>query len=193
VKYSDQVKGSFDEYAEGFLFEQCRLVWSLQKTTLGQGGEVMEFPAYELEMTGTDFTSPVRRTGPDQVSESQREFIDLAFRMALISTGAEGGVGSLVIDAPESSLDAVFVTRAARVLGRFAEPSRANRLIVTSNLIEGRLIPALLAAGGASDDPGASRVVDLLTLAAPTAAVKQLSGEYAEVRDELLAKPREEP
>jgi len=39
-----------------------------------------------------------------------------------------------VIDAPESSLDAVFVTRAADVLTRFAADG-GNRLLITSNLI----------------------------------------------------------
>jgi hypothetical protein len=136
-------------------------------------------------MTGADFPSPVRRTGPEQVSESQREFIDLAFRMALMTVAGSSAVGTLVIDAPESSLDAVFVTRAAKVLSRFAEPSRGNRLLITSNLVEGRLIPSLIQTATPAGEQS-QRIVDLFAIAAPTAAVRQLRGEYDAIRQTLL-------
>ena len=186
VAQSDHIKVSFEHYAEGFLLEQCDLVWSPRKARVGQTGDLIEFPAFEFDMTGTDFPSPVRRTGPEQVSESQREFIELAFRMSLMEVAGTGGVGSLVIDAPESSLDAVFVTRAADVLARFAEPKRGNRLAITSNLIEGELIPELLRL---SSPPRSrlSRLVNLFTIAEPTVAVRELRSEYKKVMDNLLA------
>lgn len=182
---SEEIKRTFDSFAEGFLLETCRLVWAPQKARVGETGDLIDFPAFELEMTGADFPSPVRRTGPEQVSESQREFIDLAFRMALMSVAGSSSAGTLVIDAPESSLDAVFVTRAADVLSRFAEPVRGNRLLITSNLVEGRLIPSLVE----KVTPAAerlSRVVDLFAIAAPTAAVRILRGEYDKIREDLL-------
>jgi hypothetical protein len=182
---SGEIKSSFDLYAEGFLLEQCALVWSPQKARVGQSGDLIEFPAFELEMTGTDFPTAVRRSGPEQVSESQREFIDLAFRMSLMEVAGSDGVGSLVIDAPESSLDAVFVTRAAKVLARFAKPNKGNRLVVTSNLVEGKLIPELLIA---SSSPGnrLSHLVDLFKMAEPTAAIRKLHAEYKEVMNKLI-------
>ena len=73
----------------------CNLVWSPQKDKVGQMGESIEFPAFELNMTGSNFPSPMRRNGPDQVSESQREFIDLSFRMALMYVAGQSGIGSL--------------------------------------------------------------------------------------------------
>jgi hypothetical protein len=188
VKHSEGIKAAFDRYAEGFLLEQCKLVWSPRKATLGQGGDSFNFPAFEFDMTGADFPSPVRRTGPDQVSESQREFIDLAFRMALIEVGGNDSIGTLVIDAPESSLDAVFASRAAIVLSRFARPSQENRLVVTSNLVEGKLIPSLIA-NAIPLEERESRIIDLVSVAAPTAAVRILRDEYAEIRDNLLSIP----
>ena len=103
----------------------CALIWAPHKAQVGEYGPQINFPAYELEM-GADFPSPVRRSGPEQVSESQREFIDLAFRMALMRVAGPERAGTLVIDAPESSLDAVFVTRAADVL------TPSGRLILTT-------------------------------------------------------------
>jgi hypothetical protein len=190
VRQKGPVERQFEYFASGFLLETCALVWRPHRDRVGQSGEQIAYPAYELEMTGTDFNSPVRRTGPDQVSESQREFVDLAFRMALMSVACDGGVGSLVIDAPESSLDAVFVTRAADVLTRFANGDSDNRLIVTSNLVAGNLIPELLhrARITSRSDP---RIVDLLKLAAPTRATSTLAGEYERVQRRLFKAARE--
>ena len=102
-----------------------------------------------------------------------------------------GGVagGTLVIDAPESSLDAVFVSRAADVLTRFGNGGPNNRLIVTSNLVEGDLIPALVrrAKIKSASDP---RVLDLLSIAAPTAAVAKLKKEYTTVRTALFERAK---
>jgi hypothetical protein len=184
---SDAVKKAFEEYAEGFLLEICHLMWSVHKARLGETGELFDFPAFELDLSGTDFPTPVRRTGPDQVSESQREFIDLAFRMALIATAGSAGAGTLVIDAPESSLDAVFVTRAADVLARFADPAGGSRLIVTSNLTEGGLIPSLLEKAAPAPERG-FRILDLFAVAEPTAAIRQLRNEYARVRAALVGR-----
>jgi DNA repair exonuclease SbcCD ATPase subunit len=185
IARSGEIKSSFEQYAEGFLLEQIALVWSPQSARVGQTGDPIEFPAFELDMGGTDFPSPVRRSGPEQVSESQREFIDLAFRMALMEVAGNKSVGSLVIDAPESSLDAVFVTRAAQVLARFAKPRKRNRLVITSNLIEGKLIPELLSM---SSPPGKrlSRLVDLFEIAEPTAATRRLRNEYQNVKNVMI-------
>ncbi len=182
---SENIMHSFDEYAEDFLLETCRLTWSPQKARLGETGGLIDFPAFEIEMTGSNFSTPVRRSGPDQVSESQREFIDLAFRMALISIAGSNGKGSLVIDAPESSLDVVFVARAANVLSRFAEPTRDNRLLITSNLVEGQLIPTLVAKATTTGDRS-DRVVNLFKIAEPTVAVRQLRQEYDKMWDFLV-------
>lgn len=184
-----QIKEQFDDYASGFLFEDCQLIWSPHRRRIGEGGSPFDFPAFELDMTGASFDSAVRRTGPDQVSESQREFIDLAFRMALMAVAAKAPGGTLVIDAPESSLDAVFVSRAAEVLSRFGSSKSNNRLAVTSNLVEGNLIPGLLRRSRiASRRSG--RVLDLLEVAEPTAATTTLAEEYAAAMDELFERAK---
>ena len=103
---SIEVQDSFVEYARQFLFEECRLIWSPQLAQLGQSGRRFYFPSFELELGGSDFSLTLRRSGPDDVSESQREFIDISFRIALAKVATQRQVTSLVMDAPESSLDA---------------------------------------------------------------------------------------
>ena len=135
-------------------------------------------------MSGSDFVQTVRRAGPDDVSESQREFIDLSFRMALM-TSAGSSASGLVVDTPESSLDAVFAKRAGDTLVRFGERD-GNIVIVTSNLIEGSLLPTLID-GLSSTAEKAGRLVDLFEVAHPTAAVSSNQDEYDALRQRLFA------
>lgn len=128
-------------------------------------------------MTGSDSATVTRREAANEVSESQREFIDLAFRMALIEVGVVGGKGTLVMDAPESSLDAVFAPRAARVLAQFGETSTNSRVVITSNLVDGSLIPEIVKLANISG-PDDTRVINLFEIAAPTAALRSLRQEY---------------
>jgi len=188
--HREPIISNFREFAQGFLLEASALRWAPHKSRVGQTGPRVDFPAFEVEMGGSDFPSPVRRSGPDQVSESQREFVDLAFRMTLMHVTGTTGSGSIVIDAPEASLDAVFSERAASVLVRFADPVRNNRVIVTSNLVDGQLIPKMLREADI-DSATDERIVDLLRLATPTKAVSELAEEYATVRDRLFQSARE--
>jgi hypothetical protein len=185
----EQVQQAFNQYAEGFLLEDCELIWTTHKAKMGETGRQIEYPGFALDISGSTFTSPVRRSGPQEVSESQREFIDLAFRMSLMTVASDERAGTLVIDAPESSLDAVFVTRAANVLSRYAAPALGNRLVITSNLVEGNLIPQLARRADIHSTRSA-RVVDLLTIATPTAATRQLKTEYERVRRDLFKQAR---
>ena len=84
---SEEIVKLFTEFAGKFLSESISLSWKTRPETVGQGGESIPFPAFELDMSGGDFVDTVRRSGPGDVSESQREFIDLSFRMALMRGG----------------------------------------------------------------------------------------------------------
>ena len=187
LKHTEEIMKEFSGYAGGFLLETVDLAWSPQSARVGQTGEAIQFPAFELDMTGADFPTKVRRTGPEQVSESQREFIDLAFRMSLMKVVSEQGHSSLIIDAPESSLDAVFVTRAADVLAKFADYRSGNRLTITSNLVEGDLVPELLKRSTPVGNR-ISRIVDLFDIAEPTAAIRRLGTEYRDLKNRLISK-----
>ena len=183
VSSSDSIVETFKELAGNFLSEEILLTWKPRSATVGTGGIAIPFPAFELNMAGSDFVEMVRRTGPDDVSESQREFIDLSFRMALMKAAGRDAVG-IVIDAPESSLDAVFAKRAGETLIRFGEV-RGNKVIITSNLIEGNLLPTLIE-GIVVTPEKRERLVDLFEHAQPTAAVRSERIAYDELRCKLF-------
>jgi len=187
VERATEIQHAFEELARGFLVEQCDLVWAPHLARVGQTGQTIAFPSFELSLSGSDFAGPTRRAGPEDVSESQREFIDLSFRMALMTVASTTGSGSLVVDAPESSVDGVFAPRAADVLARFARTAEQNRLIITSNLVDGSLLPRLIQSAIPVDEQD-QRIVDLLRLARPTAAVRDYADMYRAFRDRLLSR-----
>ena len=192
-QFSEGIKAKFTEAARGFLFEESQLTWAPTRTQVGQAGAdgavEVEYPAFAVELTGSNFETVKRREDPNEVSESQREFIDLAFRMALVDVGSPEQAATLVIDAPESSLDAVFVDRAAVVFDRFAKSSGAfpNRLVLTSNLGAGELVPHLLQRVASQPDAMAP-VVDLFHAGVPTRAMVQLQADYEKLWDDLREK-----
>ena len=180
---SEAIVDTFSELAGGFLSECVLLTWRSHPERIGQGGEAIPFPVFELNMSGSDFLDPIRRTGPDDVSESQREFIDLSFRMALMRA-AGSGASSLVVDAPESSLDAVFARRAGETLEKFGSEGRST-ILVTSNLLDGNLLPALIEGIQATAEKG-RRLIDLFEIAQPTAALQAERAEYDGLRSKIF-------
>lgn len=183
----DEIKRVFDDVATRFLVERCQLVPHTTPVRIGQEGERFQVQAFDLDLASATEVGESRRDTADDVSESQRVFIDVAFRIALIHTSVAESSGTMVIDAPEGSLDAVFSTNAATLLAAFIAPEFGeNRLIVASNLVEGSLLPAL-ARVAAVRQHNDSRLIDLLQVAAPTAAVLQRGDEYRAVLEKALA------
>ena len=137
--------------------------------------------------TGATF---VRRTY-EQASLSQREYLDIAFRMSVMESFGDDEC-SIVLDGPEGSVDVVFAERAGKMLAAFAEsgrkvpdPAPTHQIIVACNVVEGGFIPYYLGDHSTYQDR-AARTIDLLTIASPTAALEQLRTEYAEKMEQVL-------
>jgi hypothetical protein len=173
-----RIEERFAQRASDFLLESFRLVYAPDRRTVGQTGKALEFPAFEIELAGGATDGKSVRRSADQVSLSQREYLDLSFRMAVMDVVATGP-STLVIDGPETSVDAVFAVRAGDLLASYSRDGEApgNRLVVACNLVDTPLIPSMLV-----DYPmhagREARVINLLAIAAPTAAVRQRRSEY---------------
>ncbi|MET3710279.1 putative nucleic acid-binding Zn-ribbon protein [Sphingomonas trueperi] len=178
----EKLELAFLEQAAPFFAESVRLVYAPRTAKIGQGGRSFDFPAFEVEMTsGATLGQFVRRT-PEQVSLSQREYLDIIFRMVLVDVlGA--GAGSLAIDGPEGSLDAVFAGRAGDLFARFSATGQTN-VLLACNIVEGGFIPHALSNYQRSDRPG--RIINLLEQATPTQALKTLQPLYLEKVAEII-------
>lgn len=178
----EKVKERFAHYAKAFLSETCSLGQQSYSELLGESRR-FTYPCFNVFMTSAvSPDEPTERTHTDDVSESQREFIDLAFRMALIAAAtSEGSRAMLVIETPEASLDSYFVEQAGHMLREFAagDSEDGNVVIVSSNLAAQNMIPALLGLDEEVPEdawPDATqvkaRVINLLAEGAPNAALR---------------------
>ncbi|MBN9331774.1 AAA family ATPase [Comamonas sp.] len=208
---SGQIEQAFAKYIRGFLAEQCEIKYTPRVRRLGQRAntDLFTFPHFIPALTsGVHRNITTVREAGQSVSESQKEFIDLAFRMALLELAAPNAPTMLILETPEASLDSVFVPRAADLLRRFAtrlNGAHETRLIASSNVNREQMIPALFGAypdqrfyGQVVDETAidmppmipiaerASHVLDLLTIAVPTRALERFRAAYEEERDQAI-------
>lgn len=181
-----RIKEHFQTCVKAFLEEECELNYRERERTVGQSGERVRFPGFDVMLTsGTFPDTPTSRLSPEDVSESQKEFIDLAFRIALIRTASQGQGAMLVLETPEASLDSLFIYRAGDLLRDFSEEkgSAGNVLIASSNLNDANMIPALLGIDRQPDTSAAEtarRMINLLRLGAENAALRERRDQYEE-------------
>ena len=184
VAIRTQLEASFLRLAQDFFAEQLRLVYAPRRDRIGQAGRAFEFPAFEIEMTsGATAGEFVRRT-VEQVSLSQREYLDIIFRMSLLDT-LSGNGSSLLVDGPEGSLDSVFSGRAGKLFADFAQHPHRNA-ILACNIIDGAFLPNTLSAFSGAERKR-QRLVNLMELSAPTAALRSLKSEYESAVGNVLA------
>lgn len=181
----DEIAQAFRKYLELFIKERAALVYQTIKTRVGQGGEIFDFPAFRLALSGGAVTGETIREDPESVSKSQAEFVDLAFRMALM-TIVGGGLGaSLVVDAPEASLDFLFAERAGAQLAAFSTSQEKNRVIITSYLPSKHLVLELLR-DVKGQQKRRARVLNLIEHAAPNAALRADRKKYETFLEEVI-------
>ena len=182
---ANELKQTFSELIHTLLVEGVRLVQVSAKPrymqAAGQAQDRIEVPAYAAEMTSAARPGFIRRRDQSEVSESQRELIDLAFRLALV--GVFGGPCTFVMETPEASLDGLAMERVGRALAAFSKKDD-NCLVVTSNLSNTGIITALFADSTPEEqmDARLERVLNLLQIAAPNGALL----EYRQGYDKLL-------
>ena len=190
---ASRVSRSFSKYAQAFISEDVDLELNNEIVDVGQSGARVEIPVFTVRMTSGTSSVPTKRIAEDAVSESQKEFLDLAFRMALLDAIDAKGA-SIFIETPEASLDAVFIKNAGDMLRSFSGEgeSRSNRQVVaTCNLVGNEMIPALL---GLLDqqhkryppDDIDKSIVNLLDIAAPSKALRDNHEEYKRLLDRAL-------
>ena len=171
---SNELVETFAKLTQTLLVERVRLAQVEAEPRYmqapGQPEDRVQVPAYAAEMMATDRPGFIPRRDPRDVSESQRELIDLAFRLALVEVF--GGSCTFVMETPEASLDGVAMDRVGHALATFATKGN-NRLVVTSNLTNAGIIGALFDGCASEVQVGsrATRVLNLLQVAAPNRAL----------------------
>jgi DNA repair exonuclease SbcCD ATPase subunit len=180
---SAKIIKTFRGYSEKFLLDDAHLTYEMHSRTVGQEGARMKFPNFVLKMASPVKAEPSERNDANQVSESQREFIDLAFRMALLDVAVKAhGPAMIAIETPEASLDAVYTERAGLMLRAFTKGS-TNRVIATCNINGEAMVGHLLGTFGkertkVKPKELSNRIINLLDQGAQTAAVRKSRAKY---------------
>lgn len=179
--FKETLRTKLTAYAEAFLQETVKVQFGSQdKVKIATGAGQVGMPSFSILMTSSTHEVPKERLTSDNVSESQKEFLDLAFRMTLLDMACSDGATTLVIETPEASLDSWFMLRAAELMRQFApaNSSPVRNLIATSNVNGTAMIPALL---GRVGKDGKSRraskttraqLIDLLKVTAKSNTLK---------------------
>ena len=145
----ESIAERFRTYISGFMAETCSLTYKVDERTLfeGQTDVRVGFPLFSVRLTSGVFENENEapsRNSITEVSESQKEFIDLAFRMSIIAEIANDAPSMFVVETPEASLDSVFVPRAGAMIRRFLyQDGKSRSLIASVNLNREAMIPAL--------------------------------------------------
>ena len=204
LEVAETIATQFRRNAAAFLAEDCEISVVQEDRKFGDETGSFRMPRFTVKLTSGVFKSqPQPRRSSTEVSESQKEFIDLAFRLAIMQATMVRRPSMMVIETPEASLDSIFIARAGRLLARYAAGGGAvgNRLIASSNLNKEDMIPALF--GLASEEeyvawwadrrhkaqpPGSSaaipladrpdRILNLLDVAAENRAVEENRSAY---------------
>jgi hypothetical protein len=180
------------DYAEAFLHEKVAVKFLRnQPFKVATGAPQIYLPTFRIAMTSSTHMAVHDRSTATSVSESQKEFLDLAFRMTLLDMVANDGATMLVMETPEASLDSWFMARAAHMIRKFSPEDSQRMLIATSNVNGTTMIPALL---GLIKKDGTQRklpktkqgrLIDLMTLAEEPGVLKD-----DEAREKLTAELR---
>ena len=176
----------FHRFSTEFLGAECSLEFEMASRRVGEIGGRIEFPHFTPKVASAMSALPTTRESAGSVSESQKEFLDLAFRMAVMRTAAMSNTATmLVVETPEASLDSLFIERAGRMLRDYTfERGRVRHTVIaSSNLNLENMIPALL---GLSESKGRAaarkeapkRIIDLLEIAAKSPVVKRNLARY---------------
>lgn len=183
-----KLSARFSHYISALMAEDARLVRIVSLAKVAQSGDHFEVSAFVPEMTAANRPGLTRRQSLSDVSQSERELSDLAFRLALIDTSAGQKSSSFLMETPEASLDGIAMNRVGNALCEYAN-SRQNRLIVTSNLTNAGMITAMF--GGKArtkkeKENRRTRVVNLLDEAAPNQALLRNRKAYDRLLEDCL-------
>ncbi|MCY3811294.1 MAG: ATP-binding protein [Gammaproteobacteria bacterium] len=124
-RHSDELTGLFRSYATAFVGLAVDIELEHRKGKVETG--------FDLLLSLEDQA----RARAEDVSESQRFFLDIALRMALAESMSANGA-TLVVDTPEGSLDITYEARAGQMFSDFA--TGGNAILMTANLRSSELV-----------------------------------------------------
>jgi hypothetical protein len=127
------------------------------------------------------------RRKSEQLSESQRFFLDIALRMSLAQHMSGGTPACLYVDTPEGALDIAYEARAGEMFSSFV--ASGDQLVMTANVNTSQLLRRMASRCG-NANMQLVRMTDWTTLSDVQVAEEGLFAEAFELIEKALATPR---
>ncbi len=157
----DSLREAFAEYCRLFLDEECSVELDPEGERAKRRGPQLDplHAAFYPVVAGTP------RYRPDELSEAQRLFVDLAFRMAVLAVWKKrtGQTGTLVFETPEGTVDIAYMVRVADMLRSFS--NQGHTVLLTTNLNNQELLAGILRS--IPSNQRRSRILNLLEVGTP--------------------------
>jgi hypothetical protein len=132
---------AFKKYASLYLDEPCDVKFLSEKELPGKRGPQVKAPHAAFFPVVSDQTRPSAQA----LSDAQRSFVDLAFRMAVIDVWHQttNQTTTMIIETPEGAVDIAYMERVARMMRTFGE--QGHTMIITTNLNNMFFLPEVMA------------------------------------------------
>jgi len=133
---------AFKKYATLYLDEQCDVTFLKEDKLPSKRGPQIKAPHAAFFPVISDHIRPSAQA----LSDAQRSFVDLAFRMAVLDVWHQktGKTVTMIVETPEGAVDIAYMERVATMLRTFGK--QGHTLIITTNLNNDIFLPEIMSA-----------------------------------------------
>lgn len=137
-----KIAKAFKKYATLYLDEPCDVKFLKEAELPGKRGPQIKAPHAAFFPVISGETRPSAQA----LSDAQRSFVDLAFRMAVLDVWHQitKKTVTMIVETPEGAVDIAYMERVATMIRTFGE--QGHTLIITTNLNNEIFLPELMAA-----------------------------------------------
>jgi len=155
-KIQSKIAKAFNKYASLYLDETCDVKFLKESELPGKRGPQVKAPHAAFFPVISGHTRPTAQA----LSDAQRSFVDLAFRMAVIDVWHQvtKGTVTMIVETPEGAVDIAYMERVATMIRTFGD--QGHTLIITTNLNNDIFLPGVMAQWPKSDR--ATHILNLL-------------------------------
>lgn len=141
-KISKNIAEAFKKYAKLYLDEPCDVAFLGEGDIPGKRGPQVKAPHKAFYPVISHETRPSAQA----LSDAQRSFVDLAFRMAVVDVWHKqtNKTVTLFVETPEGAVDIAYMERVAKMLRTFGE--QGHTMVITTNLNNDIFLPEVMAA-----------------------------------------------
>lgn len=166
---------AFKKFASLYLDEPCDVELLKEGNLPGRKGPQVKAPHAAF----FPIISGHRRPSAQALSDAQRSFVDLAFRMAIVEVWRQrtGKTMTMIVETPEGAIDIAYMERVASMLRTFA--AQGHTLLITTNLNNDIFLPALLA--GYPKRERTNRILNLINLGRPRKVQKTHNEQFEKI------------